>query len=100
MLAQTLRDGGHDAVHVNEAGQKRAKDPDVLAFAVSQERAVFTHNARHFLPLAATYARSGRRHWGVLVAKQAPFWELRHRLLRWLGERTAEDVRDLPLWLP
>ena len=100
LLAPTLRSGGHDVVHVNELGMQETDDSDVLKFAVSEHRAVFTHNAQDYMPLAAEYARSARPHWGILVSAQAPFAELRLRLLRFLGERTAEEIRDVPLWLP
>jgi predicted nuclease of predicted toxin-antitoxin system len=100
LLASALRDGGHDAVHVNEIGMGSALDPDVLAYAVAERRAVFTHNVDDFMALADAHARAGKPYWGIVVSRQAAFWRIRRRLLRFLGERTAEEIRDTALWLP
>lgn len=100
LLATALRDGGHDVVHINELGMQATEDPDVLKYAVRERRAVFTHNAQDYMPLAAEYASSGEPHWGIIVSAQGTFPELRIRLLRFLGKRMAEEVRDVPLWLP
>lgn len=100
LLAQALRDAGYDAVHINEIRMKGTPDPKVLRYGAADRRAVFTHNAKHYLALAAEYARSATPHWGIVVTQQAPFGEIRVRLLRFLGERTAEEIRDTSLWLP
>lgn len=44
VMAQALRDRGHDVVHALEAGLKSRDDALVLATAVAQGRAVLTHN--------------------------------------------------------
>lgn len=100
LLAQALRAGGHDVVHVNELGMKGTADPDMFRHAAADRRAVFTHNVKHYMLLVTEYARLGRQHWGLLVSAQAPFGELRGRLLRFLGRHTAEEMRDGTRWLP
>jgi predicted nuclease of predicted toxin-antitoxin system len=54
-VAEELRRLGHDIQTVRDAGQggRGVPDPDVLAFAVAQGRAVLTHNRRHFIKLHA-----------------------------------------------
>jgi len=49
-VVQELRQLGHDVLTVQEAGQgnQGISDPDVLAFAISQQRAVVTFNHRDF----------------------------------------------------
>lgn len=42
---------GHDLLTVQEAGNAGFSDPEVLAFAVSTERAVLTQNRRDFIRL-------------------------------------------------
>jgi hypothetical protein len=42
---------GHDVLTAQAAGIGGIPDPGVLAFAVSQGRAVLTHNRRHFIRL-------------------------------------------------
>ncbi|MCC6739336.1 MAG: DUF5615 family PIN-like protein [Planctomycetia bacterium] len=74
LLAETLRDRGFDAVHVNQLRLSGAADVDVLREATRQGRALLT--------------------------PQRPFRELLARTLRFLAVHTAEDVRNAVLWLP
>jgi predicted nuclease of predicted toxin-antitoxin system len=52
-VVELLRNFGHDILTVQEAGNAGLPDPDVLAFAVSNERAVLTQNRRDFIRLHA-----------------------------------------------
>jgi hypothetical protein len=49
-VVEQLRLLGHDVLTAQEAGQAQRciPDPDVLAFALGQGRAVLTYNRRHF----------------------------------------------------
>jgi Domain of unknown function (DUF5615) len=58
-----LRKLGYDVTRVQETGQRGALDPDVLAYAISQGRAVMTHNRRHYIRLH----RQIRPHRGIIV---------------------------------
>jgi hypothetical protein len=60
-----LRRLGHDVLTASEAGRadQRIPDPDVLAFAVSQNRAVLTFNRRDFIRLH----KSSQAHCGIIV---------------------------------
>ena len=51
-----LRSLGHDVLTASDAGRagKRIKDADVLAYAISQNRAVVTFNRRDFIRLHKT----------------------------------------------
>lgn len=51
LVVELLRTLGHDILTVQEAGNTGLPDPDVLAFAVSNERAVLTQNRRDFIRL-------------------------------------------------
>jgi hypothetical protein len=46
-----LRNLGQDALTIQEAGNAGDDDPEVLAFAVNNDRAVMTQNRRHFIRL-------------------------------------------------
>jgi len=46
-----LRNFGHDALTIQEAGNAGDDDPEVLAFATNNDRAVMTQNRRHFIRL-------------------------------------------------
>jgi hypothetical protein len=50
-VAEELRRLGHDVVCVHEVGRKGDPDPDVLAYAISQGRAVLTCNHKDFRKL-------------------------------------------------
>jgi predicted nuclease of predicted toxin-antitoxin system len=45
---QILRALGHDVLTVQEAGRCGKPDPEVLADAIADGRAVLTHNHRHY----------------------------------------------------
>ncbi len=99
MLGEVLRQRGYDAVHVLDAGRTGKSDADQLAYAVSQQRAILTHNVRHFRLLNQKYHEEGRRHFGILLSAQVPLRDLLRRSLRFLGRHTADDVRNNVLWL-
>jgi hypothetical protein len=63
-----LRSMGHDVLTAQQAGQanQRILDPQVLAFATVQGRAVWTFNRRHFVRLHLRMA-PGNSHAGIIV---------------------------------
>jgi predicted nuclease of predicted toxin-antitoxin system len=60
-----LRGLGHDVVTIQESGlaNKGTPDSDVLAFAISQSRAVLTMNRKHFIRLH----RDQPDHFGIVI---------------------------------
>lgn len=67
---QALRDMGHDVLTSLEAGRanQRIPDPEVLAFAVADSRAVLTLNRRDFIDLHNASAD----HAGIIVCTSDP----------------------------
>jgi hypothetical protein len=65
-VVEELRCIGHDVLTVQEAGRRGDPDAAVLAFAISQQRAVLTHNRRHFISLH----RQTAPHAGIVVCKR------------------------------
>jgi predicted nuclease of predicted toxin-antitoxin system len=59
---QFLRNWGHDVLTVQEAGRCGKPDPEVLADAMADGRAVLTHNHRHYQRLHA----HGQPHGGII----------------------------------
>jgi hypothetical protein len=55
LLAETLRQRGFDARHVDELKRSGLSDLEQLAFAVKERRALLTHNIRHYLLLDREY---------------------------------------------
>lgn len=66
LVVELLRTFGHDILTVQEAGNTGLPDPDVLAFAVSNERAVLTQNRRDFIRLH----RLQPYHAGIIVCTE------------------------------
>ena len=67
-VVELLRQMGHNILTVQEAGKDNQKIPDeeVLAFAVSENRAVLTLNRRHFIRLHS----SQPDHAGIIVCTE------------------------------
>jgi hypothetical protein len=61
-----LRHLGHDVLTSSESGRasQAITDEQVLAFATAQQRAVVTHNRRHFIAL---HERWTGQHAGIIV---------------------------------
>ncbi len=72
-VVEFLRPLGHDILTVQEAGNAGLgiPDEDVLAFAVSNERAVLTLNRGDFIRLH----RSQPDHAGIIICTQDNNWE-------------------------
>ena len=71
-VALELRKLGHDVLTANEAGRARQEIPDaeVLAFAISQSRAVITFDRRHFIRLH----QQVQPHSGIIVCTDDRDW--------------------------
>ena len=69
-VIERLRAQGHDVLTALEAGQanRRIGDPDVLAFATADRRAVLTSNRRDFIQLH----RRTPVHAGIVVCTADP----------------------------
>ncbi len=72
-VVQFLRALGHDVFTVQEAGlaNQKISDPDVLAFATSNERAVITQNRKDFFRLHYTQPD----HTGIIACTNDRDWE-------------------------
>ncbi|MCU0568431.1 MAG: DUF5615 family PIN-like protein [Oculatellaceae cyanobacterium Prado106] len=81
-----LRQLGHDVLTVQDAGQAGQKipDPNVLAFAIAQNRAVITLNRKDFIRLH----RLQPEHAGIIVCTFDPNWEA---LARRVDEAIANE---------
>jgi predicted nuclease of predicted toxin-antitoxin system len=99
LLAETLRQRGFDARHVDELKRSGLSDSEQLAFAAKQRRALLTHNIRDFVLLDREYRANGQTHYGILVCDQVPFRELLRRTVRCLDRESEADIRNQVLWL-
>jgi predicted nuclease of predicted toxin-antitoxin system len=99
LLAQTLRQRGFDAKHVDELKRSGLSDLEQLAFAAKQRRAILTHNVRHYVLLDREYRAKGQTHYGILVCDQVPFRELLRRTMRCLSRKSDAEIRNQVVWL-
>jgi predicted nuclease of predicted toxin-antitoxin system len=93
-LVEALRQAGYDAVSVSELGRKGLSDEEQLAYAVSEGRAIITHNIQDFAPLAEIYFQQHRPHAGILVVRQFQKGELLRRALALLEPLTPETLAN------
>ncbi|MBI3971944.1 MAG: DUF5615 family PIN-like protein [Chloroflexi bacterium] len=91
-----LRLRGIDLETATDAGMLERDDEEQLAYAASQGRVIVTSNAAHFANLHRHYLETGRTHAGIIVIHQQRFTtgEVIRRLLRLVGTRTADAMRD------
>lgn len=69
-LAVFLRERGHAASCVAEAGTAGFSDEEQLAFAASRGWTILTYNLRDFVALARRWHDAGRAHAGIIVSQQ------------------------------
>ena len=93
-LAATLRERDFDVMHVYEVERGEMSDADQLAYAAGQGRAILTHNAKDFVPLAIGYFFNKRSHGGVILSPQIEKGELVRRTLNLLRLLSAEEIAD------
>lgn len=90
-VVSALRQAGHDVLTVADAGKaaQGIPDADVLTFAHSQNRAVLTHNRKHFRNLH----RAGVPHSGlILCTEDADFDALAARIDLALTETSEREL--------
>jgi len=95
-LVRALRARQIDVLTANEAGQVGLSDADQLAFAISQNRTIFTFNRGDFVQLHTKYLRQNRTHAGIIVSDQLEIGVVIRRLLKLLDGRSATAMHD---WL-
>ncbi len=84
LLAEVLRQRGYDVLHVIEANMESKSDPEQLVYAINHQRAILTHNIKHYVQMAKEYTLKGKKHYGIIVSDQVEFKELLKRTLKCL----------------
>lgn len=93
-LAKALRQRGIDALTTQEARMSESSDEQQVAFAAGQQRAVLTHNKRHFILIHQAYIEKGKEHWGIIVADQNKVGPLLRMLSKLWFTVSAEDMKN------
>jgi len=91
VIAQ-LRSHGYDAAYAPDLGHDHWNDEQHLVYAADNNRALLTHNIKHFEPLYEAWWEAGRKHAGIIVSPQWETGELMRRLLKLLNTVTADEM--------
>ena len=98
-LANVLCEHGFDVVHVYQVERGGRSDVDQLAYAAREKRAILTHNAKDFVPLAVGYFFGERFHAGIILSPQVEKGELVRCTLGLLRALSAEDMNGTVRYL-
>ena len=99
LVAQLLKGRGFDAVTTRDKGMLTKPDEDQLAYAVSLERCILTHNRADFEHLHAQYLESSQFHWGIIISSQRSPYEITRRLTILLNNLTADEIANQLLYI-
>jgi hypothetical protein len=92
-ISLRLAGRGWDVNWARQASALHYSDREQLALAVSQRRAIVTHNRRDFERLHAEYLSTGLVHYGIILAKFRPnLGDGVNRLLALLDGVTADEM--------
>ncbi|MGE0600975.1 MAG: DUF5615 family PIN-like protein [Dehalococcoidia bacterium] len=92
-LLVALRAAAIDVTTSRESLQDGRPDNDQLAFAVMNQRVLYTRNVRDFRRLSAAYLREGRPHFGIIYwPAHYSIGEQLRRLINLWSARTLEQM--------
>lgn len=100
-LVSGLRQLSFDVLTADEANKRRASDAEQLAFAATQQRAIYTQNVRDYRVLHRRWLDEGRAHAGIiLLTDQRASVGRQLQGFRSLGAALSEhDLRDQLVFL-
>jgi len=99
-LAVALQQRGYDVKTTAAAGLLEASDEEQLTYAASQQRALVTHNIKHFPGVHAAWIEAGKVHWGVVILiGHSAIGAWLHRMETLLNRFSAEELKNCLLFL-
>ncbi len=93
-IVENLRTRGFDVLSARDAGALGKSDDEQTLYAVSQRRAIVTHNRVDFEKQHRKFLESGMKHYGVIVAQRRRDAEVVSKLLALLDAVTAEEMQN------
>jgi hypothetical protein len=92
-IVENLRQRGFDVLSARDADRLHLNDDEQLAFAVTAQRAILTHNRYDFEQQHARYLVEGRQHYGIILAVRRPSDSaVVAKLLTLLNSVTGEEM--------
>jgi predicted nuclease of predicted toxin-antitoxin system len=92
LLADLIRARGFEVITTVEAGLRGTTDAEQLAYAVTHQKTLLTHNRVDFESLAAQYAANEQAHFGIIIAARRSPYDLAQRILTLLNHVTADEM--------
>ena len=92
LIADLIKAHGFFATTTRDEDQLGSSDSDQLAYALSQQKTLLTHNRTDFEMLAQAYFESGQTHYGIIIAVRHPPHEVVRRLLLILNQVTFDEM--------
>ena len=93
-IAENLRTRGFDVLSTREADMLGKSDDAQMLCAVSQRRAIVTHNRADFEAQHRKFIESGLKHYGIIAAKRRKPEEVIARLLSVLDTTPADEMEN------
>jgi predicted nuclease of predicted toxin-antitoxin system len=94
-IADNLRTRGFDVLSFRDADMAGKSDDEQMLYAVSQRRAIVTHNRVDFETQHSIFLKNGLKHYGVIVAKRHhKDAEVVAKLLNLLDSVTADEMEN------
>ena len=85
VIAQRLRETGHDVVAAVERGWEREDDERILAICAEEARALMTNDVADFTAIHRRWAGDGRAHAGLVFTSDASMPRGRAAIGRFVG---------------
>jgi predicted nuclease of predicted toxin-antitoxin system len=99
LIATLLQVRGLDVTTAREEGMLGESDETQLAYAVSLDRCVLTHNRLDFEQLHATYITQSKRHAGIIIASRRNPHEIARRVSILFDSLTADEIANQLLYV-
>ncbi len=110
-FSAAIRAQRYDVVEVRLLPKETQRDDRAILWeAARQRRAVITCNysdpKSNFCLIHEEWRSKKKTHFGIILVPQAQIssrlrrWEVRDRLLNFLNQRTAEELKNQLFWLP
>jgi len=110
-FSEAIRAQGYDVLEARELPTEIQRDDwAILAEAAQQQRVVITCNysdpQSNFCLIHEEWQAQGKEHAGIILIPQPQIsnrlrrWEVRDRLLDFLNQHTADELRNQLWWLP
>ncbi|PDW02296.1 DUF5615 family PIN-like protein [Candidatus Viridilinea mediisalina] len=92
LVAELLRARGFTVVTAHQVERLGVDDVAQFAYAAAHQYTLLTHNRADFEDLSMRYFETGQQHYGLIIARRHPPYELAQRVLRILDHVTADEM--------